>query len=209
MKRLVSVILTLTFLAGLITAGSSVFAGGGNSAVAIEIEDVTVDSTNVEVYCNQVTGDAYFRYEFTVSYSVQLEDGSWLYGHGNRVWYDGEWHEIALRGETQDQLEWHPGGRYRMVAMIDRSATCEFYVSVAKERALSLNFDDFYLIDGNSGYKDIDENGDQYTHYPVTPNNYRITLNDASFSSSSVPTRGHASTRDLSCSMENMLMPKK
>ena len=178
MKRLVSVILTLTLLAGLITAGSSVFAGGGNSAVAIEIEDVTVDSTNVEVYCNQVTGDAYFRYEFTMSYSVQLEDGSWLNGHGNRVWYDGEWHDIAIYGETQDQIEWHPGGKYRMVAMIDRSATCEFYVNVAKEKALSLDFEDFFIVDGNSGYETTDENGHTYTHYPVTPNNYTITLND-------------------------------
>ncbi len=178
MKRLVSVILTLTFLTGLITAGSSVFAGGGNSAVAIEIEDVTVDSTNVEIYCNQVTGDAYFRYEFTMSYSVQLEDGSWLYGTGNRVWYDGEWHDIAVYGDTQDQIEWHPGGRYRMVAMIDRTAECEFYVTVAKEKAISLDFDDFFVVDGNSDYQSIDENNEPYTHYRVTPNNYRITLED-------------------------------
>ena len=178
MKRLVSVILTFTFILGLMSAGSSVFAGGGNSAVAIEIEDVTVDSTNVEIYCNQVTGDAYFRYEFTVNYSVQLEDGSWLSGNGNRVWYNGEWHDIALYGETQDQVEWHPGGKYRMAAMIDRNATCEFYVNVAKEKAVSLDFDDFYVVDGNSDYQSIDENNEPYTHYRVTPNNYRITLED-------------------------------
>ncbi len=178
-NKLVSFILTVALLAGMISAGTAVFAGGGNEAVAIEVAEVTVDSTDVNVYCD-VNGNAHFRYEFTVDYSVQLEDGSWLSGSGNRVWYDGEYHDIAIWGETQDQVEWRPGGRYRLIAMIDRNADCEFYVNVAEERAVSLEFDDFCVVDGNTDYQSIDDNGDPYAHYRVTPNNYRITLADGS-----------------------------
>ena len=176
-KKAVSVILTVAFIAGMIASCPAVFAGGGNAAVAIEVDDVTVDSTNVEIYCNEY-GVSYYVYEFAVSYAVKLEDGSWVTGTGNRVWYDGEYHDIAIFGETQDQVEWRPGGRYRMVAMIDRTATCEFYVEVAKEKAVSVEIEDRYVIAGLSEYTATDEHGVQYTHYRIGPNSFKVTLAD-------------------------------
>ena len=177
LKKIVSVLLTAAFLAGIVAASPAVFAGGGNAAIAIEVDDITVDSTNVEIYCNEY-GDSYYRYEFTLNYAVKLESGSWIIGTGNKVWYDGEYHDIAIRGETQDQREWRPGGKYRLIAMIDRSADCEFYVTVAKEKALSLEIEDRYVIAGLSDYTATDEHGVQYTHYRIGPNNYKVTLAD-------------------------------
>ena len=176
-KKTVSMILAVLMLASLIGSASAVLAGGGNKAENIEVDDVYVDSTNVNIYCSEY-GNSYYRYEFPLVYSVQLEDGSWLNGTGNKVWYDGEYHDIAIYGETQDQRVWRPGGTYRLVAMIDRSATCEFYAHVASEKALSVEIEDRYVIAGMSEYPDTSMEGEQFTHYRIAPHQYKVTLAD-------------------------------
>ena len=59
-KRTISLLLTVMLLAAALSFGTAVRAGGGGTAEDIEVSDLIVDSTNVQVYCNEY-GNAYFR----------------------------------------------------------------------------------------------------------------------------------------------------
>lgn len=155
----------------------ALYAGGDNDAASISVADVTVCADDVEVTFDEV-GNSYFRYTFDIDYSITLEDGSRIDGTGDRVWYNGAWHDIAIFGETQDQIAWHPGSSYRLIAMIDRTCDCTFTAYVADERSVGFSVDDVTLIEDYSGYYDVDDAGERYFHYRLTPNNFSVELPD-------------------------------
>ncbi|MBR0303854.1 MAG: hypothetical protein IJQ80_08385, partial [Clostridia bacterium] len=165
-KKFLSFVLILAMLISACAYAAPSLASG-STVESITVTDVEVDHNDVYVTYG-FDGKPYIRYNFTISFTAVMSNNATVRGTGTSFTYNGDEHQIAIRGSTQDQVEWKPGNAYDLVAIVDDTVTDEFRAYVSGPN-VTVDFRDAFVIENYGGYADQDSNGAWMYHYRLNP----------------------------------------